>query len=76
MLAKAAHFTQALREWHVRSQQVSRRNALVACTALAERRREHEEVEEYLRRHARSRAVALQGNTGAGTGAAAEVRPA
>ncbi|MGH3361607.1 MAG: hypothetical protein ACRDOM_04035 [Nocardioides sp.] len=37
-----------LAEWPVRSQQVARRNALVASTALVERRRQHEEVEEFL----------------------------
>ncbi len=34
--------------WHVHTQQAARRNALVAANALAERRREHEEVEEFL----------------------------
>ncbi len=37
-----------LTEWHVRSQQVSRRNALVACTALAARRRQRIDAEEFL----------------------------
>lgn len=35
-------------EWHVRSQQVSRRNALIASSALAARRRELMEVDEFL----------------------------
>lgn len=39
--------------WHVESQQVARRNALVASTALTERRRERLEVEEFLERHSR-----------------------
>lgn len=39
--------------WHVESQQVARRNALVASTALTERRRERLEVEEFLERHTR-----------------------
>lgn len=52
MLATAAHLLQAVSQWHVRSQQVARRNALVACTALAERRRELLEVEEFLASHA------------------------
>jgi hypothetical protein len=43
-------------EWHVRSQHVARRNALVASTALAARRREHDEAEEFLRSHLERRA--------------------
>lgn len=39
---------QPLVAWHLRSHVVSRRNALVASTALAERRRERLEVEEYM----------------------------
>jgi hypothetical protein len=34
--------------WHVTSQQQSRRNALVASTALMQRRRELAEVDEFL----------------------------
>ena len=37
-----------LRAWPVDSQQVSRRNAMVACTALAQRRAEREDVEDFL----------------------------
>jgi hypothetical protein len=37
-----------LTEWHVRSQHISRRNALVASTALAERRRQRVDAEEFL----------------------------
>ena len=37
-----------LRTWPVGSQQVSRRNAMVACTALAQRRAEREDVEDFL----------------------------
>lgn len=44
-------------EWHVRSQQVSRRNALIASTALAARRRELIEVDEFLDNHRSSRVV-------------------
>ena len=43
--------------WHTRSQQVARRNALVSCTALAERRRELAEVDEFLASHAAARAA-------------------
>jgi hypothetical protein len=38
--------------WPVTSQQHARRNALVASTALSQRRREAEDVEEFLARHA------------------------
>ena len=38
--------------WHLTSQQHSRRNALVASTALTERRRELLDVEEFLAAHA------------------------
>ena len=37
-----------LGNWPRSSQHQARRNALVACTALAERRRERMEVEEFL----------------------------
>lgn len=37
-----------LRRWPVESQQVSRRNAMIASTALAQRRAEREEVAEFL----------------------------
>lgn len=36
--------------WHIRSQHEARRNALVASTALAKRRKERIEVEEFLDR--------------------------
>jgi hypothetical protein len=38
------------RAWPVASQQVARRNAMIACTALAARRAEREDVEEFLAR--------------------------
>jgi hypothetical protein len=38
--------------WHVSSQQHARSNALVASTALTECRREREDVEKFLARHA------------------------
>ena len=50
MLATPAQLFQAVVGWPARSQDAARRNALVACTALAERRREREEVEAYLLR--------------------------
>lgn len=39
-----------LPSWPLRSQQEAQRNALRASTALAQRRRERVEVEDYLRR--------------------------
>ena len=42
-----------LLRWPLGSQEQSRRNAMVAATALAERRRERVETEDFLRRHAR-----------------------
>lgn len=39
--------------WHVHSQEVARRNAMVASTALTQRRIERLEVEEYLACHQR-----------------------
>jgi len=44
--------------WAVRSQQRSRRNAMVAATALTQRRAEAREVEEYLAARAVRRVVA------------------
>jgi hypothetical protein len=35
------------RAWPVASQQQSRRNAMIACTALAQRRAEREDVDDY-----------------------------
>lgn len=40
-----------LSAWHVNSHRVARRNALVAHRALAHRRRERAEVEQYLEQH-------------------------
>ena len=49
--------------WPVETQQGSRRNAMVASTALTERRRERDEVEEFLAARA-SAAVATMNGTG------------
>jgi hypothetical protein len=38
----------ALARWHLTSQYGARRNALRACTALAQRRRERDDVEQFL----------------------------
>ncbi len=56
MLATPTQLLALVSQWPVRSQQVARRNALVACTSLADRRREREDVEEFLERLARTRA--------------------
>jgi hypothetical protein len=42
------HAVGAVRRWPVESQQRSRRNAMVASTALAQRRAELNDVEEFL----------------------------
>jgi len=57
MFVTPARLTRAVSQWHVRSLEGSRRNALVASTALAERRRELLEVEEFLEHHAAVRAA-------------------
>ncbi len=44
-------------QWAVSSQQRSRRNAMVAATALTQRRAESREVEDYLAARAVRRAV-------------------
>jgi hypothetical protein len=43
--------------WHLDSQQVARRNAMVASTALTQRRIERLEVDEFLARHERQHAA-------------------
>lgn len=43
--------------WPVASQQTARRNALVAATALAQRRAERQDVEAFLEAHARRRSA-------------------
>jgi hypothetical protein len=55
MRVSPAQLLELATQWPVRSQQRARRNALVASTALAERRRERLEVEEYLARHIAAR---------------------
>jgi len=44
----AQRFVSAVTGWPVESQQRARRNALIASTALAQRRAELDEVEEFL----------------------------
>lgn len=47
----------AVTRWAIESQARARRNAMVAMTALSERRAEREDVEEFLRRAAASEAA-------------------
>lgn len=54
----------AVLAWPVASQQRSRRNAMVASTALAERRLERLQAEQYLAAHARRHRVRRQRGTG------------
>jgi predicted component of type VI protein secretion system len=46
------HLVTSAATWHLRSQQHATSNALAASTSLAQRRREIEEVEEFLAHHA------------------------
>ena len=46
MLLMAA--VQRVRAWPVESQQTARRNAMLACTSLTQRRMEHQEVADFL----------------------------
>ena len=46
-LARSA--VRAVRAWPVASQQQARRNAMLACTSLTQRRMERQEVEDFLR---------------------------
>lgn len=46
-------FTRRAARWHVLSQETARRNAMVASTALTQRRIELAEVEEFLALHQR-----------------------
>ena len=58
--------------WPVETQQGSRRNAMVASTALTERRRERDEVEEFLAARSLA-AVPTAGGTGTGVEARRDV---
>jgi hypothetical protein len=59
--------TRRAARWHVHSQEVARRNAMVARTALTQRRAELNEVEAFLashqRRHAARSRIPLQDRT-------------
>lgn len=50
MIRTPAQLVRVVGSWPVRSQEAARRNALVASTALTARRRERDEVEEFLAR--------------------------
>lgn len=58
MFLTPARIFEALGQWPYRSQQGSRRNALIASTSLAERRREADEVDEFLARRVAAREAA------------------
>ena len=51
------HLVDAVRRWPVESQLQARRNAMIASTALAQRRAELDEVEEFLAALARPAAT-------------------
>jgi len=61
MFLTPTHLVRMVGSWPVLSQQAACSNALVASTALAERRRERDEVEEFLARHATGAAAELPG---------------
>lgn len=50
----------ALAQWAVRSQEQARRNAMAACTALAARRLERDEVDAYVAAALAARSVPLE----------------
>lgn len=52
-VARMAGVVGAVRRWPVASQQRSRRNAMIASTALAQRRAERDEVAEFLAAYGR-----------------------
>ena len=64
MVATGGTIVRSVLGWPVASQQVARRNALVAATALAQRRAERDEVEDFLEAHGRRRAAAAGHRTG------------
>ena len=48
---QAVRWVRGVTSWHVGSVEVARRNALVASTALAQRRQELRDVEDFLATH-------------------------
>ena len=56
-MAKPWPSLQTLTGWHLRSVEGSRHNAHLACTALAGRRREQEDVERFLETYLAARSV-------------------
>jgi len=48
---QAVRWVRGVTSWHVSSVEVARRNALVASTALAQRRQELRDVEDFLATH-------------------------
>lgn len=55
MFLTPARILETVGQWPYRSQQGARRNALIASTALAERRRELDEVDAFLADHEAAR---------------------
>lgn len=47
-MSSITQLVSALTRWPAESQQQARRNAMIASTALARRRAEHDDVEEFL----------------------------
>lgn len=47
-MSSISQLVSALTRWPTESQQQARRNAMIASTALARRRAEHDDVEEFL----------------------------
>jgi hypothetical protein len=58
-LNKTWHVVRETANWHVSSQHIARRNALVAATLLADRRRERIDVEEFLATRGQAQVAAV-----------------
>jgi uncharacterized membrane protein YjjP (DUF1212 family) len=52
-----------LRQWPTNSQLQARRNAMVACTALAQQGAERRDLEEFLRRFTHDRPLTVAGDS-------------
>ena len=59
--------TAAARSWSVESQQVARRNAMIAATACAQRRAERQDVDDFLRARFPRAGGATDGSGGTAT---------
>jgi len=65
-MSRPLALVRAALSWPVASQERSRRKVMVASTALAERRGDRVEAEEFLARHARRRPEAVLGKVDGG----------